>query len=149
MVAVLSIEDVNNRLPLVRAIMSDVMVLHRDLEVRRQRLEALRERYPSATSGDSIYEQEVVQMEHELQRDESRMEGYEKELRQIGGSLADVDRGAVDFVGEVSGERVKYCWCVGEAELAYWHGSVCSEAERRPLLHEAGFAGGGLSDQAY
>ena len=142
MVALLSVEDVNSRLPLVRCIMADVVDLYRDLQLRRKRLQSLRERYPSSPPGDSIYEQEVVQMEDELARDEIRMEGFEKELQQIGGSLSDPERGAVDFIGEISGERVKYCWCLGESELAYWHGSVCAESERRPLLHEAEFSSG-------
>lgn len=80
----LTIEAVNQRLPLVRTIVRDIMELSRDIAVRKQRLSSLRERYPITGGDDSVYEQEVLQMEAELPRDEVRLDEYVRELHQIG-----------------------------------------------------------------
>lgn len=61
------------------------MELHRDIAVRKQRMSALRERYPASGGADSVYEQEVLQMEAELSQDEQRLDGFAQELNQIGG----------------------------------------------------------------
>ena len=47
----LTVEGVNQRLPLVRTIVRDIMELHRDILMRKQRMASLRERYP-ASGGD-------------------------------------------------------------------------------------------------
>ncbi|MFM7919549.1 MAG: hypothetical protein ACKPJJ_04940, partial [Planctomycetaceae bacterium] len=50
----LSVNDVNARLPLVRSIVRDVMGLHRDLSERRVRLRELRERYPVSRPAGGV-----------------------------------------------------------------------------------------------
>jgi len=158
----LSVEDVNARLPLVRSIVRDVMGLHRDLSERRVRLRELRERYPvsrasggvraSASSspnssvakagsgrvGPAVYEQEVVQMESELARDESRLAEYAKELSCIGGSLADAGLGQVDFDGQMAGEQVMLSWQFDEPEVMYFRAGRRHGGERRLLMQSAG-----------
>jgi len=169
----LSVEDVNARLPLVRSIVRDVMGLHRDLSERRVRLRELRERYPvsrasggaraSASSspnssvakagsgrvGPAVYEQEVVQMESELARDETRMAEYARELSSIGGSLADAGLGQVDFNGQLSGEQVVLSWQFDEPEVMYCRTGLRHGGERR-LLMQAAVSGdlgaGGVSE---
>ena len=135
---VLSIDEVNQRLPLVKAIVKDIVGLHADISFRRQRLVSLRERHPAQQHADSVYEQEVRQMESELSDDEVRLEQYSTELLQIGGTLTDASAGRVDFPGELSGEKVYFCWQVGEDEVLYWHSGECSPGERVSLFHEMG-----------
>jgi hypothetical protein len=158
----LSVKDVNARLPLVRSIVRDVMGLHRDLSERRLRLSELRDRYPAPRSvsvggaaaagagsgvssrvGLGVYEQEVVQMESELARDESRMAEYARELSSIGGSLADAGLGQVDFDGQLGGERVLLSWQFDEPEVMYCRAGVRRGGERRLLLQCAGVADAG------
>ncbi len=140
---VLSVQDVNRRLPLVRCIVRDAMELHQDMSQRRERLRDLRERYPVRNQEDaeSVYEQEVLQMEAELTADNQRMDEFEAELRQIGGRLSDPAQGFVDFRGHLGGSDVWFCWRPGDTELGFWHSGECSEARRRPLLTETSAAG--------
>ncbi|MFN9720896.1 MAG: DUF2203 domain-containing protein [Planctomycetota bacterium] len=145
---VLTIDEVNQRLPLVKAIVKDIVGLHSDLELRKQRLGSLRERHPASKNADSVYEQEVRQMEEELSADESRLQHFSEELLQIGGILRDARAGRVDFPGELSGERVSFCWQVGEEELQYWHAGDCGESSRVSLFHEMGSGESGLSQEA-
>lgn len=132
----LSVEDVNQRLPLVRMIVRDVMELHRDISLRKDRLSALRERHPAADSADSVYEQEVLQMEAELSGDEVRIEGFAQELHQIGGTLTDRASGTVDFPGGLDGGRVRFCWQSDEPEVLFWHPGDCGKSVRVSLYHE-------------
>ena len=132
----LTVEDVNQRLPLVRTIVRDIMELHHDITVRKERLMALRERHPASGGDDSVYEQEVLQMESELSGDECRLDGFELELQQIGGTLTNPVLGTVDFAGDLDGERVQFCWQSGEPEVLFWHAGECGKADRVSLYHE-------------
>ena len=133
---VLSVQDVNRRLPLVRGIVRDAMELHQDMSQRRERLRDLRERYPVRNQEDaeSVYEQEVRQMEAELTADDERMGEFEAELQQLGARLSDRSHGFVDFRGQLDGTDVWFCWGPQDPELGFWHAGECSEARRRPLL---------------
>lgn len=139
----LSVEDVNQRLPLVRTIVRDIMELHRDITLRKDRLNALRERHPASSSEDSVYEQEVLQMESELSGDEVRLEGFAQELHQIGGTLTDRASGTVDFPGGLDGGRVLLCWRSDEPEVLFWHSGDCGKSVRASLYHE--LSSGGFS----
>ncbi len=132
----LTIEAVNQRLPLVRTIVRDIMELHRDIAVRKQRVSSLRERHPVTGGDDSVYEQEVLQMEAELSHDEQRLDVFGQELHQIGGTLTDAQSGTVDFPGDMDGEKVWLCWRSDEPEVLYWHGGDCAKSSRVSLYHE-------------
>ena len=132
----LTIEEVQERLPLVRSIVRDVVELHSDISMRRERLASIRQRHPSPANSTSIYEEEVRQMEEELIRDEQRLEGYSDELLSIGGVLADAATGTVDFPSESGGDRLWLCWRFDEPVVMYWHAGPCGESERLPLCHE-------------
>jgi hypothetical protein len=136
--SLLTVDEVNQRLPLVRSIVKDIVDLHSDISQRQQRLRSLRERHPASTSADSVYEQEVKQMEEELLRDEARLDVFSHELHQIGGMLTDAASGRVDFPGDLSGERVFFCWKNGESEVLFWHSGECDGSNRVSLYHEMG-----------
>ena len=138
---VLTIEAVNQRLPLVRTIVRDIMELYRDITVRKQRLSSLRERHPVSGTDDSVYEQEVLQMEAELPHDEQRLDEFAQELHQIGGTLTDAQSGTVDFPGDMDGERVWLCWRSDEPEVLYWHCGDCGKSARVSLYHELSSGG--------
>ena len=134
----LTVDEVNQRLPLVKSIVRDIVDLHADIAFRRQRLQSLRERHPAPRSVDSVYEQEVQQMEDELSQDEARLDVFSSELLQIGGTLTDPTMGRVDFPGDLSGERVYFCWQSGDAEILFWHSGICGESDRISLYQETG-----------
>ena len=131
----LTADEVNQRLPLVKSIVKDIVDLHADIAFRKQRLMSLRERHPAAKSVDSVYEQEVLQMESELRQDEARLDVFSQELLQIGGTLTNPSKGRVDFPGDLDGERVYFCWQSGEQEVSFWHADVCGESDRVSLFH--------------
>ena len=134
----MTVDEVNQRLPLVRSIVRDIVDLHSDVTERKQRLASLRERHPPSNIADSVYEQEVRQMESELTRDEQTLVRYSQELSQIGGELTNAATGTVDFPGGIDGSRMVFCWRYDEPEVLFWHYDDCGSGERMSLFHELG-----------
>jgi hypothetical protein len=132
---ILTMEQVNDRLPLVEAIVRDIVSLHADIASRRSRLETFRSRRPASSGLGSAYEEEVQQMKDELLRDERRLNDYTDELAGIGGQISDPALGRVDFLSELGHDPVWLCWQLGEARVMYWHAGPCDESERIPICH--------------
>ena len=134
----LSIEQVNQRLPLVAVIVRDIVSLHVDILSRKSRLKTIHRRRRGSSGSVNVYEEEVHQMEAELIQDEQRLEGFTAELLAIGGHLTDPALGAVEFASELSGrDPVWLCWRPGDEFIQFWHAGSCGDSERIPLCHEA------------
>lgn len=133
----LAVAEVNERLPLVRSIVRDIVRLHADVESRRRRFESMPGRGEPHAAAESAaataYDEEVRQQQEELVRDCERLSEYSKELQQVGGVLGDAESGSVDFPFELDGEKVWLCWRPGDVSVAYWHAGGCGESERVPL----------------
>src|SRR5919108_1326913 len=86
--------EANAALPLVRAIVTDLAELSRDVIERRERLEHLASGRPPRSSG--IYDEELVQIEEELRRDAEVLQGYVEELLELGVEPKSGPEGLVD-----------------------------------------------------
>lgn len=142
---IFTVEDANRALPLVRAIVSDLAELSRDVVGRRQRLNHL-------TAGRDIqagdpYDDELAQMEKDLEKDTVRLQGYVEELRQLGVEPKNGPEGLVDFPSMMDGELVLLCWKLGEPEVLYWHRKEDGYAGRQPLT-AGSISDSGVGDQS-
>jgi hypothetical protein len=117
-----SLEAANRTLPLVRAIVSDIVDQFRDIVERKERLESVRH-LPGRSDRDenSVYGEELRQIEDDLERDVGRLENFIKELTQLGVEFKDPRVGLVDFPAMLDGREVYLCWKLGEDEVGYWH----------------------------
>ena len=120
-------EDANKRLPLVRAIVTDITRHAQELRDRRERFEDVK-----GNSGD-----DESNCEEELSRDMERLEDLIDELNQINVELKDPIVGHVDFPALLGGRRVSLCWVLGEGEVGHWHEADASFEDRRSLLETA------------
>jgi hypothetical protein len=123
----------NKTLPLVRAIVQDIVVLYQDVSERKRRLDGLRKRPRGGKSSDP-YREEVDQMRDDLEKDVARLEGFVAELEVMGIELKDPAAGVVDFPTEMDGETAYLCWQLGETEVQYWHDAETGIASKQPLL---------------
>jgi hypothetical protein len=106
-----TVEQANRTLPLVRKIVEDVVRQH-----RRWR--------------------EVI-LELDLVTSTAReLDGYQRELEELGIHLKDRRLGLVDFPSEMNGRHVLLCWRLGEADVQYWHEVDAGFAGRQPLFPE-------------
>jgi hypothetical protein len=120
-------EEANRTLPLVRAIVKDVV-------------EAARQVRAAATElGRNLRgtERESRQQELVVQRD--RFEALLRELNDLGIELKDTERGLVDFPAKHQGRNVLICWHLGEERIGFWHELTDGFAGRKPIsaLHPA------------
>jgi hypothetical protein len=121
----------NAALPLVRAIVQDIVNLARDLRERRERLPVLHLRERGRMSA--AHEEEVRQGQQELDRDLARMNELVSELEELGIELKDEVKGLIDFTSRMDGREVYLCWLLGEPAVAYWHELDAGFAGRQRL----------------
>lgn len=130
-----TIDEANQMLPLVRAIVMDIADLAQELGQRQERMARIGPAHAKAGKNDA-YNEEFQQMQHELAKDAARMEEYVDELRKLGVELKGWD-GIIDFPGQMDGREICLCWKLGEPEVAHWHEVDAGFAGRQPLLTDA------------
>ncbi len=129
-----TVNSANRTLPLVRAIVGDIVNLHRDVTERKHRLSGLRHRKSVRGNQPSDpYREEVEQIHRDLDKDVARLQGFVEELHEIGIELKDADVGLVDFPTTVDGKTAYLCWQLGESEVQSWHTGESGYTNREPL----------------
>ena len=132
---IFTVDEANARLPLVRAIMGDLMQLAAELSERRDRLSQL----SGARTGDSsdVYQAEVEQVEKELENDTERLNDYLRELLELGIEPKGVTDGLVDFPALIDGKLAYLCWKYDEPEVLFWHELDAGFSGRQPLTADS------------
>jgi hypothetical protein len=123
-----TVDDANKTLPLVRRIVEDVVRQHR---IWREKILEL-DLVASSTRADEPRER-AEQLEREAQDLAKEIDGYQRELDDLGILLKDRRQGLVDFPSEMGGRRVLLCWRLGEGEIQFWHDVDAGYAGRQPL----------------
>ncbi|MCA9171736.1 MAG: DUF2203 family protein, partial [Planctomycetales bacterium] len=95
-----TVEEANRMLPLVRAIVMDLVQLSGDVSDRRHRLNHLLS--GRELESRDVYSDELADAERGLRRDTLRLREYIEELRQLGVE-ARGDEGQVDFPATMDG----------------------------------------------
>jgi len=112
-----TLAEANKTLPLVKRIVSDIVVLHprwRDLVSRYELLAA----QSKPEWGESAEQLDVHRQIEDVARD---INGYLQELEQIGCVFKGFDEGLVDFYGKLDGRDIFWCWKRGEDRIEHWH----------------------------
>jgi hypothetical protein len=126
-----SVEQANRTLPLVRKIVEDVVQQHRRWRETILELDLLASsQRPEDPAG------RVEELERQAQLLARELDGYQRELEELGIQLKDRRLGLVDFPSEVGGRMVLLCWRLGEPEVQFWHEVDAGYAGRRPLSPE-------------
>lgn len=125
-----TIEQANRTLPLVRRIVQDIV----DHYARWQELVKSLDVLAAGPSPDSI---EIDRRQRDVQAAARAIEGFVRELNELGVEMKGFDIGLVDFPGDVDGRPVYLCWRLGEPSVAHWHERDAGFAGRRPLAPAA------------
>jgi hypothetical protein len=126
----------NAALPLVRAIVGDIVHLANELRDRHEIL-AQRSRTDRRTALSPAHQEELELAQAEFERGRERMQELEKELADLGIELKDYFTGLIDFWCRMDGRDVYLCWKLGEPEVAHWHELNAGFAGRRKLTVDA------------
>lgn len=129
-----TVGEANERLPLVKRIVRDIVALYKDVHERRRRLEEIQFRQTGSEDAVSLYREEVGEIEKELRKDVSRLDGFVAELKSLNILLKDPARGVVDFPSQIDGRDVCLCWQPGEEEIGFWHEVNAGFAGRHSLF---------------
>jgi hypothetical protein len=125
-----TVEEANSTLPLVRAIVGDIVQKYREVKELRERLSAIR-RDPRRPAAD-VYSEELAHSQAELEAEESSLSSLIDELARLGIELKGPD-GLCDFPSLRDGRVVYLCWRLGEPRVMYWHELDAGFAGRLPL----------------
>jgi hypothetical protein len=109
-------EEANRMLPLVRAIVQDIVVLYESLRERHGQLQELNEETVPLARRE-----ELEGLRDQFDEDEERLRDYVEELRRLGVEFKGFDLGLVDFPCWRDGREVYLCWKLGEAAVEHWH----------------------------
>ena len=121
-------EEANRTLPLVRRIVEDIVKQHRQWREKILELDLV----ASSARADEPNER-AAQLEREAQSLAHELDGYQRELEELGIQLKDRRQGLVDFPSEMGGRRVLLCWRLGEPDVQFWHDEDAGYAGRQPL----------------
>jgi hypothetical protein len=133
---VLSLADVLKRVPLLKRVVRDVVESY---ESRRKAKEFLDELTVISMKFNSSEIDETI---HSLQRQvaecDRTLQGYEKEVRDLGGILKDPGRGLAYFYSERDKRRIFLIWELREPDLLSWHELDETFSDRVPVEFSAG-----------
>ncbi|MEZ6120382.1 MAG: DUF2203 domain-containing protein [Pirellulaceae bacterium] len=125
-----TVEQANSMLPLIRAIVSDLVALWHDVSERKRRLESLAE--GRTFRSPDVYSEEVEFVEQQLERDVERLRAYLDELRELGVEPQGFD-GVIEFPTMMDGRLAYLSWKFGEPQISYWHDAEGNSPGRLPL----------------
>ena len=126
-----TVDQANRTLPLVRKILEDVVAYH-----RRWRETILELDLAASTARADDPRTDPAELERKAQSLARELEGYQRELADLGIQLKDQRLGLVDFPSEVGGRQVLLCWRLGEPEVQFWHEVDAGYAGRQRLSPE-------------
>ena len=126
-----TVEQANRTLPLVRKIVEDVVQQHRRWREAILELDLVASSLRAEDPGDR-----ATALERAVQALAREIDGYKRELEDLGIQLKDPRLGLVDFPSEMGGRTVLLCWRLGEPEVQYWHEIDSGYAGRQPLSPE-------------
>jgi hypothetical protein len=121
-----TIEQANRALPLVRRIVQDIVDEYARWQEMVKSLDVLA---ASSARGTA----EIARLQQDIQQAARTIDGYVRELTELGIEMKGLDVGLVDFPGEIGGRRVYLCWRLGEPAVSHWHELDAGFAGRQPL----------------
>ena len=119
---VISIQEANRMLPLLRRIVVDIMSHWEQIISKRTELECLEkevsapgeDQTPSRTSG-------LVDLKAELNYLIDKINNYIREVEDLGCFVEEFRRGIINFPSLFHGRKVFLCWKPEEREVEHWH----------------------------
>ncbi len=117
-----SIDEANRALVLVKRIVADVVASY-------ARLVDLQEVMETAQVGGDYGASRRAQQD--LMAVAKRLQGFARELDEVGVELKDWSAGVVDFPSTLDGREIYLCWRHGEARVDFWHELDQDPAQRQ------------------
>ena len=126
-----TVDQANATLPLVRKIVEDIVTQYR---VWNEKLNEIDLVAASGRAADAGLAERFANEAQSMARD---IEGFRRELAELGIQVKDPGIGLIDFPSMLGSRSVYLCWRLGEPEVAFWHELNAGYAGRQPLVPES------------
>lgn len=121
-----TVEEANQVLPLVRSIVRDVVDDFRELRGAGRERRALE----VESAGNRSAARHIEVLKDKVGTYSMRIEGYLRELSDLGLEVRDLELGLVDFPTLIDGEPAYLSWRLGEDDVSWWHPADKGFSER-------------------
>lgn len=119
----ISIEEANRMLPLLRQIVIDIMTNWEQIIYKRTELECLEKGVDSsgAAADPKSKESTLAGLKQELNVLIDRINNYIREVEDLGCFVEEFKRGIINFPSLYNGRKVFLCWKPDESAVTFWH----------------------------
>ena len=122
---VISIQEANRMLPLLRQIVGDIMAHWEQIIAKRTELECLekegQEGGSSAEATPAGREGQIGELKADLNYLIDRINQFIREVEDLGCFVEEFRRGIINFPSLFHGRKVFLCWKPDENEVTHWH----------------------------
>jgi hypothetical protein len=121
---VISIQDANKMLPLLRQIVMDIMNNWEQIILKRTELECLEKDIRGTNTGsiqDSGRAVGIMELKAELNYLIDKINNYIREVEDLGCFVEEFKRGIINFPSLFNGRKIFLCWKPDESEVLHWH----------------------------
>ena len=127
-----SIEQARAMLPLLRLIVTDISLSHRELTERKSNLRRMLRRN-EGKARFQVYDSEITEIQEDLKSETSHLENYVSELEQLGVILRSAHDGIVDFPTVIDDLPAYYTWQMEQQDIVDFHRADETTADRKPI----------------
>jgi hypothetical protein len=121
---IISIEEANRMLPLLRQIVMDIIQNWDQIISKRTQLECAEKEMAlviSAKRESAPKDASVLELKAELNYLIDKINSYIREVEQLGCFVEEFKRGIINFPSLFHGRKVFLCWKPDEAQVIHWH----------------------------
>ena len=129
---IFTIEQARAMLPLLRLIVTDISLSHRELTERKSNLRRMLRRN-EGKARFQIYDAEITEIQEDLKNETAHLEEYVSELEQLGVILRSAHDGIVDFPAVIDEMPAFYTWQMEQQDIVDFHRADESTADRKPI----------------
>jgi hypothetical protein len=127
-----TIEQARAMLPLLRLIVTDISLSHRELTERKSNLRRMLRRHEGKPRFQ-VYDAEIMEIQEDLKNDSAHLDDYVSELEQLGVILRSAHDGVVDFPATIDDAPAFYTWQMEQPDIVDFHWADESSADCKPL----------------
>ena len=122
---VISIQDANKMLPLLRQIVVDIMTHWEQIISKRTELECLEKEFQNSSEGgaprDAERSKSIADLKADLNYLIDKINNYIREVEDLGCFVEEFRRGIINFPSLFHGRKIFLCWNPDDPDVAHWH----------------------------
>jgi hypothetical protein len=137
---IISIDEANRMLPLLRQIVGDIMSYWEKIIEKRTQLECLEKGLRPDGRAPALKDPEAIQrLKFELNYLIDKINHYIREVEELGCFVEEFKRGIINFPSLYNGRKVFLCWGPTEECVQYWHELDETYNDRTEIRNEREF----------